>query len=341
MTISTGRHFAGILSMAAAVAALTAFRAAPVLASGEIALVRATSVMLKDTVRSDGSGVGDTSLTQSAHFLIFIKNIAYAKSVSLWLKNDTAWDSLPCNWVRQADDDNEYWELREDFTPGYGKAPRDLEFKLMYVEGIHTYWDDNGGRNYKLARNGGTLLGKADVLLRKARWAVDTGEAADTSIFSGEVEARVSPGMLEGSTMKVSFTTDYLKTQDIRVIPGPPEPTWRGAPPANDSDKVYRYRFSIAGIRLPYAKNPYLHFHFSFFNGVKSSVDDNLSHQYAIGLGMKLEDLVYDELPNAAGLRYPARMKARLRSQALLKMGKTPVFDLGSRGMADGLGRLR
>jgi hypothetical protein len=325
------------LPAAGAVLALCALSAAPARAAGEVALVRANSVILRDTVRVDSVGPADTALAQSTWFLILIKNIAFEKRVSLWIKNDTAWDSIPCGWVRQADDENEYWELYQDFSPGYGKPPRDLEFKIMYVEGKHTYWDDNGGRNYLLSRNGGTLLGGRQVLLKSARWSPDTGETADTSIFSGSAEVR---GYREGSVLKISFTTDYLQTQDIRAVDGPPEPTWRGAAPA-DTDKVWLYRFSFAGIRLPFRKNPYLHFHLIWSDSARAWKDDNRGHEYAVGLNTRLESLVYEELPNPAALRYPARYRPARPGRGLSRMGETPVFDLGARGRVDGMGRSR
>jgi hypothetical protein len=260
------------------------------------------------------------------------------KSVSLWLKNDSAWDSLPCAWVRQADDDNEYWELRNDFAPVYGSKPRDLEFKLMYVEGTHIYWDDNGGKNYHLARNGGSLLNHVNVRLKRAQWALDTGENADTTVFSGEVEVR---GYQAGASLKVSYSADYLKSQNISVIAGPPTPTWRGTAPA-DSDKVWLYRYTLTGIHLPFERNPWLHFHLSFSDGAHTWQDDNLAHQYAIGLGLKLDDLVYEALPLPVGLRFPGRIKAPARAtRARLRTGAVPMFDLGTRGRVDGIGRSR
>jgi hypothetical protein len=331
------KRYAKIIMTAAAVLALCAFRAAPVFGAGEVALIKAGSMLMKDTVRLDSAG-GDTTYIQQIKFLILIKNIAFEKRVSVWVKNDSAWDSLPCSWVRQADDDNEYWDRSDEFSYADGRMPRDLEFKIMYVEGIHTYWDDNGGRNFRLARNGGSLLNKVNVQLRDAQWARDTGLAIDSSVFSGSVEVR---GYREGSDLRVSFTKDNLATQDIRTAAGPPEPTWRGAPPADDSDKVWLYRFSFAGVALPFEQNPTLHFHLNFSDGISSWKDDNRAHSYAMRLGAKLAELRYEDLPIPAALRYPGRTKAAARNaRALLKPGSVPMFTTGSRRV-DGIGRSR
>ncbi|MDB5103783.1 MAG: endonuclease/exonuclease/phosphatase [Fibrobacteres bacterium] len=335
MVTSAPKRFAFLLIAAAILVAKPR-------AAGEIRLVRAVSMLMLDTARLDSASARDTNVVQSTYFLMSIRNIAYEKRVSLWARNDSAWDSLPCSWVRQADDDNEYWELKKEFTPRYGQnePPRDLEFKLMYVEGKTTYWDDNGGKNYRLAMNGGTLLGKANLLFKNAKWALDTGLTPDTTVFSGQVEVR---GYQAGSSLKISYTTDYLNTQDIRVLPGPPVPTWKGAAPAADSDRVYLYSFAIAGIKRPYRMNPYLHFHFIYGDGTRDWIDDNRSHQYALNLGSRLDQLVYEELPVPAMLRYPHGAGAAAESGRDLprgRMGAMPVFHLGSRTI-DGIGRSR
>ncbi|MDB5048210.1 MAG: endonuclease/exonuclease/phosphatase [Fibrobacteres bacterium] len=321
-------------------AAAAAVFSGKVSAAGEVSLIRASSTLAKDTATA-GDPAADTNTVQSAYFLILIKNIAYSKSVTLWVRNDTAWDTLPCAWSRQADDDNEYWDLAKNFTLKYGLTDpvRDLVFKIEYVEGVHTYWDDNGGLNYSLSRNGGSLLKGVNVLLRNAKWAVDTGLGADTSIFSGQAEVR---GYRPGNTLKVSLTPDNLKTQDIREAVGTPVPTWTGTSPMAEADRVWLYDFSFAGIKLPYEKNPSLHFHLIYSDSVHAWQDDNRSHQYALGLGMKLENLVYEELPVPAALRYPANARVpRNAARGYLRMRPSPVFSAGARGLVDGIGRSR
>jgi hypothetical protein len=325
-------------------AALAPFFAAEARAAGEVALVRASSVlMVNDSLRSDSAASTDTTEVQNAGFLILIKNIAYAKVVTVWIKNDTAWDTLPAGWLRQADPEYEFWECRKSWSGAYGPsvgAPRDLEFKIRYIEGIHTYWDDNGGRNFKLAMNGGTLLGSGNVHFRKAQWERDTGLAADTSVFSGQAEVK---GWKAGDALRIFYTPDNLKTLGGFIVNDAPVPTWKGASALPDSEKVYRYDFRIAGIRIPYSKAPTLHFSFVYADTTgKAWKDNNRDNSYAIALGEKLEDMVYEDLPLPAALVDPLRGRAaRNALRARTRDGSSPIFDAGSLGRFDGIGRSR
>ena len=307
-------------------------------AAGELSLVRASSVLMIDTLRvTDSAAAADTNASQAMYLQLLVKNLAYEKAVTLMIKNDSAWDSIPFRWVRQADDDYEYWDLHTSMgITRNQQAPHDVEFKVRYLVNKTTYWDDNHGNNYKLAKNGGTLLPAGAVFFKSCRWERDTGANADTSVFTGEAEVR---GWKAGASLTIAYSADNLQTQGFYTAKADPEPTWLGAAPA-DSDQVRLYRFRATGIKLPYSVLPVLNFHLKYWDGAKDWRDDNRGNRYAIMLGSKLQEMYYEELPQATamGRRADRRVKAM---RAVRAAQATPVFGAAARGFFDGIGRRR
>ena len=320
--------------------AVAAMAARPARAAGEITLVRANSVLMLDTARvSDLVAAADTNTAQKVYLTLLIQNLAYEKTVQLLIKNDTAWDTVACRWIRQADDDFEYWEARKDFgLANYSGAPKNLEFKLRYVVNKTTYWADNGGKNFKLAKNGGTLLPANAVFLKNCQWQLDTGMNADTSVFSGTAEVR---GWKPGASMTLAYTTDYMQTQGFYTVKDVPDSTWLGAAPA-DSEQVRVYHFRVSGVKLSYSKLPVLNFHLKYWDGAEDWRDDNRQNRYSIMLGSKLDQFIYEELPLPAALGHRAESRnARFPLRSPFTRGSSPVFGAGLRGLVDGMGRSR
>lgn len=317
---------------------LSGFSVREARAAGEIAVVRANSVIKVDTLRvPDSAAALDTAAIQYFEMTLLIKNLAYEKVVELLIKNDTLWDTVPCSWVRQADDDFEYWIAHKQYYKGPGRpGPHDLEFKLRYVVTKKEFFDDNGGKNYKLAKNGGTLLPANGVFHKQCQWEKDTGAAADTSILTMEAEVR---GWKAGASLTAVYSADNLKTQGFYTVQAEPAPTWLGTAPA-DSDAVRLYTFKVTGIKLPWSALPVLNFHLKYWDGAKDWRDDNRGNRYAIMLGSKLSELVYEELPLpvSVGRRAESRSGRVLRAHGI---GSSPVFRAGSRGLVDGMGRSR
>lgn len=311
-------------------------------AAGEIRLIKASSKVVVDSgAVLPAPGAMDTVSDQKVYIRVRLKNIAFEKQVVVVVRaSDSTWDTLSADWTRQADDDYEDWELKTSFTEKFGMARtvRDLEFKLRYYVDSTYYWDDNGGKNYKLGRNGGTLLGPGtEVLVRAARWELDTGEFSDSTVFTGEAEVK---GFNTHSGFRVSFTTDRMKTQGLVPILEAPVPTWTDSAGLNDSDKVYLYKFTIKGIRIQSERNDFIHFHVTFWRDGSEFKDNNLGNRYVVGLGWALEGLDEEELPKPVSLRRgaPRALKA-VRGRMILS--STPVFPWNGRAAVDGLGRMR
>lgn len=314
-------------------------------AAGEIRLIKASSKVTRDPgLAAPAPGETDTVSEQAAYFRIRLKNIAFEKQVHVIVKSDTAWDTLAANWTRQADDDHEDWELKFVFTriSGQPYAIRDLEFKLRYYVDSTYYWDDNAGLHYKLPRKGGTLLGRGtEVLVKSARWEMDTGAFSDSTVFTGEVEVR---GFNSKSGFRISYSTDRMKTQGLVPILDKPLPTWGDSAGLSDSDRVSLFRFRLSGIRIQSERNDFLHFHATYWRDGVEYKDNNQGNRYVVGLGWALNHLEEEELPWPVGLRSPAERDAKAFRSGWNRQGSvrgTPVYSGPFRGATDALGRLR
>jgi hypothetical protein len=202
---------------------------------------------------------------------------------------------------------------------------------------VHTYWDDNDGRNYKLAKNGGTILNGVKVLMKSAKWSLDTVDIADSTIFSGEVEVR---GWKPGNVLRIAYTTDFLKTQDVKPIDGPPTLVSHGNGSTADSDQVYLYKFRYTGVKLPVSTDPHIQFNLIYITGNGAYYDTNLFHSYALELGWSVDNLSDDLRPATLG-RSDYRRPSHVVGKAYLKISPSPLFPAGARGRVDGMGRVR
>ncbi|CAH1204343.1 hypothetical protein PAECIP111893_02228 [Paenibacillus plantiphilus] len=84
---------------------------------------------------------------------IEVDNLDYTKQVKVvWRVNSGSWTETSASYVRATTNNHELWsfysdieESYEDLSSGY------LEFKVKYIVNGITYWDTNGGSNYKLS----------------------------------------------------------------------------------------------------------------------------------------------------------------------------------------------
>lgn len=87
-----------------------------------------------------------------------VKNLGYNKLVSIYLKTkDGSWVDYPLSYSRSGYN-IELWSA--DFNLyTLPNTDNTLEFAVKYQVNGNTYWDNNGGNNYKHPKNGGSLLG--------------------------------------------------------------------------------------------------------------------------------------------------------------------------------------
>ena len=102
---------------------------------------------------------------QTPTFDVLVANLGYQKQVyihqQLW---DGSWSDFPLSYSRPASNGEEVWT--GIYVPPLvsGAYPTwDLHFAVKYVVNGQTYWDNNGGANYNIARDSGTTLGGATV----------------------------------------------------------------------------------------------------------------------------------------------------------------------------------
>lgn len=309
-------------------------------AAGEVRLIRASSLVTVDSAApAPLPGEVDTVTEQDVYIRLRLKNIAFEKQVHVIVRaSDTSWDTLSAGWTRQSDDDYEDWELKKIFTRKYGLTlpVRDLEFKLRYYVDSTYFWDDNGGQNYKLPRNGGTLLGRGvDVLVKSARWEMDTGAFSDSTVFTGEAEVRA---FNQNSGFRVSYSLDRMKTQGLHPILEAPVPTWGDSAGLADSNKVYVYRFTLKGIKIQSERNDFIHFHVTYWRDGVEFKDNNLGNRYVVGLGWSLENLDERELPKPVTIARVRSLRSAKQPHGVLRVFPTPGFGAGGHSV-DGMGR--
>lgn len=90
----------------------------------------------------------ETTYTLNAN--IKVENIAYVKNVILRCRDSylNTWEDIPATYSKPLTKDNAYelWDVQTAFT---GK---DIEFAIKYDVDGHTYWDNNGGKNYVIQK---------------------------------------------------------------------------------------------------------------------------------------------------------------------------------------------
>ncbi len=99
--------------------------------------------------------------TRERRFVIRVKNIAYNKTVFVRHKMaNGVWTNLKASYKAPAGNGWETWELFLNSTSDLIVTNLADEFVLGYTVSGSTYWDNNAGQNYRLAKNAGPLLGR-------------------------------------------------------------------------------------------------------------------------------------------------------------------------------------
>lgn len=181
-------------------AALGILLAAQAWAADEVKLLRSQSTV------STKYGI----TVQSVRFEALVKNLAYAKQVYAHLKKpDGSWVDVPLAYHRAADTGREVWvgNFLDSTATGPTFQTWDLEFALRYKVNGQEYWDNNAGKNYKQAKDSGSLLVGTQVLARYA----DTNNPY--YVYGGSVYGSVTvKNLAAAKSVKVLYSTDGWKT---------------------------------------------------------------------------------------------------------------------------------
>lgn len=161
-------------------------------AAGEVQLLSA---------RSTECSLG-ISNCPSANMTVFIevKNIAYAKQVGVRYRNSAGeWVSAAAQYFMPTTTGKELWYVS---LPGPSES-----FALYYTVNGATYWDNNSGRNYSVARfTQDALLGSAPINDADGMW--NTTSATGPAL-TGSVRVR---NMGAGRKVKAVYTDDNWLT---------------------------------------------------------------------------------------------------------------------------------
>jgi len=147
---------------------------------------------------------------QSIRFETLVKNLAYAKEVYVRMKKpDGSWVDVALAYNRPADNGREVWSGSYADYSGYALTYQtwDLEFALRYKVSGQEYWDNNGGQNYKQAKDSGSLLVGANVLGQL--YTPSSSYSSSGGVFYTSVTLKnLSPN----KQVKVVYSTDGWQT---------------------------------------------------------------------------------------------------------------------------------
>lgn len=237
-----------------AVAAVLALLASRAEAAGEVALARVHS--------NEYNGNGGAPL-QHVDYEVLVKNLAFTKQVSIHGKQaDGTWADLAAVYVGPADSGREIWRAYEEINPG---LHHDIEIAVKYVVNGVTYWDNNGGANYKLGRNDGSMVVGRNVALY-ATEAVPAVPGPGYYILGNIDLKNLGPA----KTVVVRYTTDnWQSSTNLNAA-------YKVGPNANGTET---WTFSIANVATP----PNLKFAVSYTVNGTTYWDNNFGPNYVMG----------------------------------------------------------
>jgi len=149
---------------------------------------------------------------QTARFEVLVKNLAYAKQVYVHLKKpDDSWIDVPLAYQRTADSGREVWagSFIDTGIAGPTFNTWDLEFAVRYTVNGQSYWDNNGGQNYRQAKDSGSIVYGGYAVLNRLYDANNPAYVSSSQIV-GAVTLR---NLASSKQVKVVYTTDGWATQ--------------------------------------------------------------------------------------------------------------------------------
>ena len=93
---------------------------------------------------------------QNVRFEANVANLGFAKQVFAHLqRGDGSWIDVPLAYNRNISNNREIWE--GTYSPALNTT-YNIRFALKYVVNGQTYWDNNAGQNYTMAKDSGSKL---------------------------------------------------------------------------------------------------------------------------------------------------------------------------------------
>ena len=117
---------------------------------------------------------------QSIEIQSTLKSFTGVKNAFIHLKTETGeWKDFPLVFKRATGTGSEVWSLNQEFNNAYFNP----EFVLKYEANGQTYWDNNGGKNYKLEASVGCELYGTNVLNNNYSAVVYANDAGASALY--------------------------------------------------------------------------------------------------------------------------------------------------------------
>lgn len=235
-----------------------------VVAANEVQLLRAHSTV------SSRYGMS----VQQPRFDVLVANLSYAKQVYVHLKKfDGTWVDVPLAFNRPADNGREVWSgayMNSDQN-GLTFKTWDLEYSIKYLVNGQTYWDNNGGKNYVLARDSGNFL-KSGINAFYGDYQPSV--RAYGTQFSGSVTVR---NIAYSKQIKVIYSTDgWLTTKTAFATFNP----WIWAGAYSSATNPNQYGFEEWNYTLEVGNANQVEYAIAYITNGQTYWDNNFGRNY-------------------------------------------------------------
>ncbi|MGC4001377.1 MAG: carbohydrate-binding protein [Anaeromyxobacter sp.] len=140
--------------------------------------------------------------------LVRVQNLGYAKQLSFWAEMaDGSWQEVGAGtYVQPSGGNTELWRMGASVTALGGGKLFGNQFVIRYVVDGREYWDNDGGRNFRVDKNEGDHLIAGNALLK---WASAYVNGQGSVSFYGNVLVR---NLAHAKAVTVVYSTDGWAT---------------------------------------------------------------------------------------------------------------------------------
>jgi hypothetical protein len=153
--------------------------------------------------------------SQSSSYHIYVQNLSSTKQVAVrYQKLNGEWAEMPAAYVRTLGDGRELWSTSIGFCINncYGDPAQstDVNFAVKYTVNGQTFWDNNGGSNYFLNKDGGYLITNGHNTFVPTTGAVTRYSFNNQLSYSGNIIIR---NIAPGKAVKMFYSVNNWATQ--------------------------------------------------------------------------------------------------------------------------------
>lgn len=146
---------------------------------------------------------------QSVVFEANVANLAFAKQVYAHLRRgDGVWIDVPLYYSRSIPGSREIWA--GSFSPPLNTT-YDVNFTLKYVVNGLTYWDNNGGANFFIAKDSGNIVA-TPINIYNGNYSAAVSLPASEPYFRGWTTAR---NLAFAKIVRIHYSTDGWATSKL------------------------------------------------------------------------------------------------------------------------------